>query len=115
MNPLFLFQIKIKKKSSTRMKFSITITIVVFTTMSLWIHGFLIPFSPTSPMELHPGSIVLCGNCQESYICKNQMFCRLFGKTDPLRGHVYFHSCSVVRNDTSLCGPQGRYYHRRLA
>jgi hypothetical protein len=73
--------------------------------------GFLVPFTPISPRELHPESLKLCVNCKEAHVKNHQLQCTLFGKTDPLFGNVYYDTCRAARSNESMCGTQARYYY----
>jgi hypothetical protein len=83
---------------------------ILFLYNSDFINGY-IPFNPTTPVELHPGNLRLCGNCKEALETPNGggLVCRLFGKIDPVWGKINYDSCSVVRSNSSQCGSIGRY------
>ena len=97
------------------MRWWVSLTRVV---IFLWIsasNGLLIPFHPTSPRELHPGSIKVCLNCKEARKDKKGLVCKLFGNTDPVRGNIYYDTCRTARSNESMCGSLGRYFFHHYA
>ena len=79
--------------------------------------AFSVDFSPLT-VSLQPGSLFLCANCQEALVMeqngKKKLVCRLFGTTDVVWGTVEYKPCAGVRRTESMCGPEGRYFFRRL-
>jgi len=90
---------------------SVLVFFVGTTVIIQGIHGLLIPFHPMSPRELHPESLKLCLNCKELREDKKGLVCKLFGKTDPVMGTVFYETCRTARSNETLCGPTGRYFY----
>jgi hypothetical protein len=85
--------------------------LLVFLTTITIVHGLLIPFHPMSPRELHPESLKLCLNCKEAREDKKGSVCKLFGKTDPVMGSIFYETCRTARSNETLCGSAGRYFY----
>lgn len=79
---------------------------VLFICLASLINGFKIPFSP-----LTTDIIPLCANCQEAIMTEQSVLCKLFGSMDPIWGDISYKSSIVCRQNNTLCGPSGRYYH----
>jgi len=101
---------KVKKRKRMKRVLRMEWMVMLFLYKSVFTCGY-IPFNPTTPVELHPGNLRLCGNCKEAMETSNGgLVCRLFGKIDPVWGKVNYDSCSVVRSNSSQCGSIGRFY-----
>lgn len=72
-----------------------------------WTTLFLVPFGPYTDKN-----IPICRNCKNVNIQDNT--CKLFGKMNVVSGELVYLSCSIARENTTICGEEGKYYYRYI-
>ena len=68
---------------------------------------FLVPFYPWTT-DIPP----ICKNC--NHVDMETMRCKLFGNVDVVTGERMYWTTNMVRQNSSLCGEQGRFFTRYI-
>lgn len=65
----------------------------------------IVPFHPQN----EPYYPRICQNCINVI---GTQHCRIFGNVDLISGKRHYLSCSIVRQNDTMCGTEGKYYTR---
>lgn len=69
--------------------------------------AFTVSFSP-----IENNNYPLCKNCNN--IIMDNLTCKLYGNLNVVTGQINNLSCDIIRQNTSMCGLEGKFYSRYI-